>query len=402
MFLLALLAALITLHASAGSAQTWSDGHTDPSLVQIVAIDRTGETDFVYGREDVAGDGLGTFSAAEAAADLRTIYASADAMRLWLRAYVAGTAAPAANARVFFFIDRDARDSSGGPARGGELDEALAADPSSGGYELALGVRGNGMLLGVWEWNGTMRRWVELADARAPEVAGEVGTARDPIVIFEARHGYAQLSLAHSISGLTASCGATFFVRMLDDGPAMRSYADDVEEEFACHARADERGVPELLRPAGCDSDAQCPARGRCVDGVCLFTPGCESADDCPDGYSCEQSRCVRTVSGTCDSAADCDGLVCEGRRCAACSESGARACSGGLTCSPDGSCVNPGDLGGTGSRGATGPGKVRGGALSCALRAERSPTGSLSLLALAWLAWRVAKRRAERTRRSL
>jgi len=123
------LAALsLVLSASSAEAQSWADGREHPALFQIVAIDRTGESDFPYGREDVAGDGLGTFNAAEAGADLRTMYASAGPMQLWLRAYLAGNDAPRPSLRAFFFIDTDARASSGGPGQGMELDEQLADD----------------------------------------------------------------------------------------------------------------------------------------------------------------------------------------------------------------------------------------------------------------------------------
>jgi hypothetical protein len=181
-------------------------------------------------------------------------------------------------------------------------------------------------------------------------------------------------------------------VRVLDDGPAMRTFADDAPERFACRAPVDEYEVPNVLRPDGCTSDAQCPGDGFCRDGACLFTFACDGPADCPSGYECAQGRCVRTVSGSCQSAADCDGLLCADERCVACSTSGARACASGLACAPDGSCVDPGDLGGSGSGGGVTPGKVRGGAFSCALswsfgsRAEpRASTwfGSLASLAL-------------------
>jgi hypothetical protein len=386
------LAGLLTaLSASSVEAQSWASGREDPALFHVVAIDRTGEADFPYGREDVAGDGLGTFSAAEASADLRTLYASAEPTQLWLRAYLAVDAAPKPSLRAFFFIDSDARASSGGPAQGMELDEQLGDDPTTGGYERAIGVRGNGMVQGVFEWDVSMRRWLEFTDARAADARGEAGLAADPLAIGAQQHGYVQIELAHSLSQLTQSCDGTLFVRVLDDGPAMRTFADDAPERFACRARVDDYEVPDVLRPDGCTSDAQCPGDGVCRDGACLFTFACDGAADCPSGYECAQGRCVRTVSGSCQGAADCDGLVCADERCVACGESGARACASGLACAPDGSCVEPGDLGGAGSGGGgvTPPGKVRGGAFSCALgssfcsRADsRASTGSASSLA--------------------
>jgi hypothetical protein len=395
---LALSVLLALLHARVASAQTWSEAREDPALWQIVTIDGTGETDFPYGSEDVAGDGLGTFSAAEASSDLRSVYATTDPMRLWLRAYLAASVAPGATLDAFFFIDADARNSTGGPAQGMELDAALTKDPTSGGYEVAVRVRGNGMVQGVFAWNASMRAWLENLDAAAPEVSGEAGVSLDPLAIGQARHGYVQLALLHSLSGLSQSCGGTLFVRVLGEGPAMRSFADDAPEELACHAAEDEHGVPIVLQPEGCDSDAQCPADGICRDGVCLFAYACDANDDCPSGYSCTQNRCVRVVSGTCDGAADCAGLVCDAARCVACTQSGARACASGLTCSPDGSCVDTDDVGGSaGNGGPEGPGKVRGGAFSCALGASRASASSLVLLALALLVLRERRRRRTR-----
>jgi len=242
-----------------------------------------------------------------------------------------------------------------------------------------------------------MRSWLEVANLRADDARGEAGLAADPLAIGAQQHGYLQVELAHSLSGSTQSCGGTLFVRVLDDGPAMRTFADDAPERFACQPDRDAREVPVLLRPDGCDNDAQCPADGVCREGACLFTFACDSEADCPSGYTCAQGRCVRTVNGSCQSAADCDGLVCANGSCAACSASGARACASGSSCAPDGSCVDPGDLGGGSSGGATGPGKVRGGAFSCALGASRS--APLEPLALAL--WLLARRRRERAPRA-
>jgi hypothetical protein len=382
------------LKTSVGSAQSWSDAREDPALFQIVTIDATGESGFPYGREDVAGDGLDMFSAAEAGADLRTVYASTDPMRLWLRAYLAASAAPGASLRAFFFIDADARNDTGGPAQGAPLDKALTKDPSSGGYELAVAVRGNGMVLGVFAWNAGMRAWLEDKDAAAPDVEAEQGVSLDPLAIGATRHGYVQLALAHSVSGLSQSCAGTFFVRLLDQGPAMRSFADDAPEEFACHAPEDAYGVPIVLQPDGCNSDTECPGAGSCRDGVCLVAYPCAGNEDCPSDYSCMQDRCVRVVSGSCNEEADCDGLVCVDARCVACTENGARACRSGLTCAPDGSCVDTHDVGGSGGNGTQGPGKVRGGAFSCAISTTQASLGSLLPLALGLIVLRRRRRR--------
>jgi hypothetical protein len=394
-----LLALLGLLHAQPGLAQTWTGGRGDPTLWQVIALDATGEPDFPYGREDVAGDGLATFSATEAASDLRSAYATAEATKLWLRAYLAGTAAPGQGLRAFIFIDSDARNNTGGPAQGMELDEALEDDPTSGGYERVVSVRGNGSVLGVYEWNASTRVWLELTDVRPPDLRAEAGLALDPLEVGTSRHGYVQVELAHALSGLNQSCSGTLFLRVLNDASAMRTFADDAPEEFACTPREDPAGVPVILQPDGCDSDAQCPADGRCQDGICLFAYACESEVDCPSGYSCSGGRCVRVVSGTCDSAGDCDGLVCDDARCVACTESGARACGGDLLCAPDGSCLNPDGSGGSGG-GNLGPGKVRGGAFSCAASVKRAPAAPLSLLLAGLFLLRLRARRRARAER--
>ena len=63
----ALLLVALTAASSRAAAQSWSNARPRPALFQIVAIDRTGELGFPYEREDIAGDGLGTFAADEAA-----------------------------------------------------------------------------------------------------------------------------------------------------------------------------------------------------------------------------------------------------------------------------------------------------------------------------------------------
>lgn len=395
--------ALILLSGTrSAAAQAWSDARQDPALFEIVSIDATGEPGFPYGREDIADDGLDKFTPAEAAGDLRSLYVSTDATRLWLRSYFAGSSAPARELRVFFFIDVDGRDGTGGPAQGMELDEELAKDPTRGGYEVAVSVRGDGMLLGVFDWDAGMGDWLKNKDAAAPAIVAEQGAELDPLAIGAARHGYLQIALTHSLSGLTQSCAGTFFVRTLGELNAMDTFADDAPQEFFCHAPADAYGVPIVLQPEGCDNDEQCPGEGRCQDGVCLIAYPCAGDQDCPNDHRCMQDRCVRVVSGSCDDAADCHGLVCENMRCVACTESGARACEKGLTCAPDGSCVDTSDVGRGNGNGVQGPGKVRGGAFSCALGASAASRSSLelsllALLALAALTRTRARRAADR-----
>jgi hypothetical protein len=396
---------LVLASAHSAAAQSWSGSQQDPLLFQIVAIDRSGEPAFPYGGEDVAGDGLAAFEDDEAGSDLRSLYADADASRLWLRAYLAATSAPGTTARVFFFIDSDARDGSGGPAQGAELDESLADDPTPGGYERAIGVGGDGAIVGVFEWNTDMRRWTENTSYRPPDVRAEVGVGNDPLFFVSLQHGYLQLSLAHSLSGLSQSCGARLFVRLLNELSPMRTLADDAPEKVACHAEQDAYGDPVILQPPdGCSGDAQCPGESVCDDDVCLISYACANDTACLDDQRCDAGRCVAVVSGSCDDAADCSGLVCEAGSCVACSESGARACASGWSCAPDGTCRDPQAVGeeSGGESGPNQPGKVRGGAFSCASgRTSRGPSAWLLALFAVPLIARARRRRQLRRRDS-
>jgi hypothetical protein len=113
-----------------------------------------------------------------------------------------------------------------------------------------------------------------------------------------------------------------------------------------------------------------------------VFEYDCNQDAECRDGERCMGSVCVRVVDRSCDSADDCDGLVCASGRCTACAASGARACASGLLCTPGGSCIRPGETGGAGSGGSGGRSgsdsgagdageRVRGGAFTCAALAR-------------------------------
>src|SRR5262245_15162191 len=108
--------ALVAALARPASAATWADARSTPHLRDLVAIDRTGEAGWLFGREDVAGDGLDMFGAGERAVDLRSAYAARDPRRFWLRAYVSSEQAPDDGLRVYVFIDRDDDRDTGGSA----------------------------------------------------------------------------------------------------------------------------------------------------------------------------------------------------------------------------------------------------------------------------------------------
>lgn len=391
------------LGSSSAHAQSWADARQNPALWQIVEIDRSGETGWPYGAEDIAGDGAGRFQTDEAGSDVRSVYAAADADRVWLRAYVAASSAPPEAVRAFFFLDVDARDNTGGPAYGAELNALLDTDLSFRGYERAVGVSANGDVLGAWEWNAQSRSWSEIKNRIPQTVSAEVGSAPDPLRIGAQEHGYLQVSIAHELSTLNASCGGALYVRVVHEGSANRRFADDALDEFVCEPALDPLGDPVVLRPGTCDSDNDCPANGVCRAGVCLFAYECTGAPDCRANELCTGNRCVRVVTGSCTDADDCDGLVCANGACVACTSSGARACASGLQCSPNGSCVDPDDVepgaqpgGGGGDAGVEG--KVQGGALTCSTQST-SPGTLSGLASLLGLGCMLARRRARRRR---
>ncbi|HEX6244963.1 MAG TPA: hypothetical protein VFZ61_28780 [Polyangiales bacterium] len=387
---------------SSAHAQSWSDTRENPALWQIVDIDRSGEPNWPYGAEDVARDGVVSFQADEAGTDLRTVYAAADADRVWLRAYVAASSAPPAAVRAFFFLDVDGRDSSGGPAYGDELSPLLGNDLTFRGYERALGINAEGDVLGAWEWNAGQRAWSEIRNRVPQTLRAEVGSAPDPLAIGAADHGYLQVDVDHELSTLSQSCGGALFVRLVHEGTGGRSFGDDALNEFRCSAPLDPYGDPAVLRPNRCEQDDDCPANGRCRDGVCLFAYACDAAADCRSDETCTAGRCVRVVDADCTDNRDCDGLLCVSGSCESCTESGARACADGLTCSPNGSCVDTDDFepGGDAGGGADLPpgSKVQGGALTCS--ASGAQPGALgSLLALLAASLMLGRRRSQRSR---
>jgi hypothetical protein len=395
------LAAMILssgLGATRVQAQTWSSSRGRPALWQITSVDATGDAPWPYGSEDVAGDGANAFDDDEAGADLRSVYADADADRSWLRAYVSSESAPSPETIAYFFVDTDARSSTGGDAASSELWPELSVDPTPGGYERAFAVSGGGGVAGAWRWDTDAGEWMVL-DAQPSALRAEAESAIDPIRIGAAERGYFQVDVDHALSTLDASCDGNVFVRIHHDDPPQRAFGDDDDEAWACTSPLDGLGDPVVLREPECSDDDDCPAGGQCVDEVCLFTYECTGDADCPDSERCTAGACVRVVDEDCTTDAMCDGLVCADGRCAACSAAGDRACSDDLACSPDGTCVDTTDIGaGAGGAGGTGgggsggmapPGEVRGGAFHCAASGVRAPAWwltSWSLLALGWL----------------
>lgn len=389
------MSCLCAAEAGVAHAQSWSASRTRPLLRQLVSVDGTGESVWPYGGEDLAGDGLQNFADDEAGTDLRTVYADADDRRVWLRAYLAGDESPTAGLTVYFFADTDDRDQTGGPAFGAPLSPGFTMDPTPGGYERAVGVRGDGTLLGVWNWESKSDSWKAL-NPRKDEVIVELGRDEDPIRIGLRAHGYVQVDLVHELSGLDASCTGNLFVRTWQDAAPARTFGDDDREAFACRPTTDAYGDPSVIRSVECKSDQDCTNDGRCRDEVCLFAAACEGNLDCRSDERCEGGSCIKVVETTCTDSSSCRGLICESGACVACAETGARACANGFDCSPDGRCVDANDFvpgsvsdGGVGTADA---GVVRGGAFHCAARSvTQSNLGAFwwGLLALGYLARR-------------
>ena len=388
----------LILASGAAQAQTWVSPRTAPWLGEIVAVDATGETDWPYGAEDVAGDGLANFAQQERSIDIRTAYAAADPTRLWLRTYVSDQNAAGGNVVVYAFIDADESPLTGGSAAATEVDPLFTTDPSNGGYEYAVEIRGNATVGALWEWNAGQAQFVA-ANLQPNEADAEAGQDADPIELFGDDHGYVQTAVALARVGLTPSCTALLFFRSVSQAGADL----EVGQVGPC-VPADANGddVPDVVVPvAGCTNDTQCPGGGICVNGQCLVPEPCLTAADCAASELCSPSgHCVPAPSGNCTTSAECGDLVCAGGQCDSCLSAPAQ-CAAGTRCAPTGHCVlDGGGAGGAGGGGGADPlaglGDVRGGSLAC--RAGPPSAGVPAWLgALLGLAVGLFRRRAAR-----
>ncbi|WP_437686374.1 hypothetical protein [Sorangium sp. So ce176] len=395
----------VALGPTSSAAQTWTGGRTTPVLDEIVAIDKTGEPQWPYSDEDVAGDGAATFAAPEQSIDFRTAYAVADAGRLWARAYVSGTAAIGAQATLFVFIDADRNRGTGGTAEATEIDPRFTADESMGGYEFVLGVKGDGTLSGVWTFGAAGR--YEPVTVTEMQVTTEVGTDADPLLINEVTHGYAQGSIDLNVVGVSAACEANLYFRSVNDAASGGPGDLDIGLSAPCVADdGDDDRVPDVINPPrGCTRDADCAGAGVCVAGDCVLPVSCVDAPDCdPDEVCSPDHRCIPVPSGTCTSNAECGDLVCVDGQCGPCSLGGAQ-CGASARCAPTGRCVEGAASSGAGGTGGPGgPGEpdllegdaVQGGACACTAGPAPIGGGALSLLAVGGLAlaWRRRPRR--------
>jgi len=389
----------LTLLFFAGTASaTWAGGRTTPTLRHVVAIDATGENNWPYGAEDVAGDGLGSFGQQEQSIDIRTAYAATDAQRLWARVYVSDAQPAGGNVHAFVFIDSDRNSSTGGTAVAPEISPNFTTDPSPGGYEYVVEFAGNGVAVQLWDRKGNQ---YAIAQLPPPQAAGEAGTDADPIRIGALDHGYIQVAIDLGVVGLTQACDANLYFRTTNSTAALGAGDLDVGQVASCVPSLS-NGVPAVLVPPNaCTSNAGCPAGAVCRGGQCALAPTCTTNADCGAGMQCTaDGRCVPAASGSCTTNAECNGLVCQGGQCVACTLGGSE-CGTGNTCGADGRCS-------TGSGTGPGPGEepfilaadetIKGGACNCALPlgSTRSRTAPIYFATLALIA---ARRRSAKHR---
>ncbi len=395
---------LVLALAKTSLAQSWVPQRTTPSLVELVSVDRTGEPNWLYGREDVAGDGLDTFTPAEQAIDVRTTYMVATNDDLWVRSYVSSPMAPGNDVQLFVFVDADRDPDTGGSAVAPEIDDRFDADPTIGGYEYVVGVRGDETVSGVWQWSTANEQYEPVMNVDA---TAESGVDFDPIWVNDGDHGYLQGRVELGALELDSTCNADFFVRSLNDDAALGDGDLDAGQIARC-VRANAGGgqvPPPAVPPAACMTDDQCPGNGLCIDGDCVIPRGCRADADCAADERCDDNGyCVFDQSNvTCDDDAACVDLICDTTQseCVACQDDA--ECGADRRCASTGRCVDATDVAtgtggsgtggaGTGASGTGGAGtggialaddeKIQGGAFTCAY------SGAPNLAPFAHAAW--------------
>lgn len=393
-----LLTSLLTLAiAPAAHAQTWANGRQRPSLREIATIDETGEPAWLWGQEDVAGNGIEQFNPDEQAIDVRTVYLRVDVNRLWWRTYVSAQSVPQSNLSVYLFVDADSNAGSGRAAAATEIDPLLTTDPSGGGYEYVVSVRGDGTQARLWTLEPAQARFVE-STLPGNSLDAESGSFLDPLRVGTREHGYVQVALGQSLVGITGACQARFYVRATNQTQNLGAGDLDVGDAIACTpVDADDNQVPDLLEPVqyGCVRNDQCPAGGICWEGHCWLPPLCDDSADCARNEACVEGACVVESGTSCRENTDCASAVCENGWCIACTTNA--QCGAGRICAPDGRCVaeataGPGAGGsGPGSGTSTQAGvevadgeRVQGGACACRAVTSDSEQRTATWLALA------------------
>ena len=340
---LAILAPLaLSLLSNTAQAQTWVGNRQGPSLVEILAIDATGEPNWLWGAEDVAGNG-NTFPANEQAIDARTVYVATDATRFYSRVYFSVPQAEPGEVTTFVLIDADQNPATGGSSAAAELDANFTADPTNGGYEYAIKVQraANGTATGsVWHFDETSRFFSQVT-LQPGQVLAESNFFLDPLRVNEPIHGYVQSSVELAQVGLTQACAANIFVRTTNQTQALGAGDLVVGLAEPCVPTLNtNNNVPVVVTtpPARCTINAECPNGGICVNGDCVFAPPCVIDADCPATDRCNNGRCVVVGGTACVDSSTCNGLLCQRGVCVVCPNDA--ACGAGFVCGPDGRCV--------------------------------------------------------------
>jgi hypothetical protein len=253
--------------APLAQAQTWAQERSTPALGELVAVDATGEPNWLFGPEDVARDGLNAFGAAEQARDIRSVYAALDGERLWLRVYVSDATAPQ-DLRVHVFFDIDQDSASGGAARLPDVDGAPDNDGSAGGYEVVLELQAGRDGIEAWRWNDAERSFQPLADTTDLQASTEVGSDLDPLRLRVLQNGYLQAAVRFERLDLTRRCEVDLLVRSSDE---LGQGDLDVGGLGPCvPGDLNENGLADVAETeAACTTNDQCPGGGACLEGQC-------------------------------------------------------------------------------------------------------------------------------------
>jgi hypothetical protein len=340
--LLVAASALVFSTTRLAQAQTWVNSRQGPALREILMVDATGEPNWIWGREDVAGDGLNAFSNSEQAIDARTAYVTIEANRFYSRVYFSVAGNDPGEVTTYVFLDTDQNSATGGTAAATELDPAFAADPTNGGYEYVIAVQraSDGSTLGsVYQFTNATRRF-EIVSAQPNQIATETGQFLDPIRINQDAHGYLQSDVDLNLVNLDQACATDIFVRTTNQTQSLGSGDLIVGRKIPC-VPVFTNDIPNVILnpPDQCTSNADCPNNGICINGVCRLAVPCRDDNDCATDQVCTNGRCVYVGGNTCVDNADCNGLVCEQRQCVACTNDA--LCGRNMVCGPDGRCVN-------------------------------------------------------------
>lgn len=343
------VAGLLATWLMSGTAlgQSWVGGRSAPTPGQLVAVDETGENGWLYGSEDVAGDGLDEFLQQERSIDIRTGYAATTSTEFFFRLYVSDTAPPGGNVSAFAFIDVDRNGATGGSAVAPEIDDRFASDASRGGYEYVFAVQGDGSVLDLWQWNEAENQY-EAINFTPNQADAESGSDRDPITARSVEHGYLQGMVELNLVGLDQNCAANLYFRSLNETAALGDGDLEVGQLGACRpSDANRDGVPDVLVPDDrCSEDDACPVNSICIEGRCVFTGVCEEDADCDADEECNgEGYCVARAGDACSENAECETRLCSADQCARCSQDS--QCAEGWRCAADGRCVSPESVGG-------------------------------------------------------